>query len=159
MLKGTHGWHRSPCLCRISSQSALSPGLSAKSLRSTRHFRPSYPAVSRMSPPIILCTLKTAPRKQRAWDVVDIKEASPTPVYYEHGELMLPTKGRRSLTVTLAWYCSDLEIMRVSPQAITGQYTFDMESEYQCRRALHAARIQLLHEIKKDRYNVLLGEG
>lgn len=91
-----------------------------------------------MSPPIILCAMKTAPRKQRAWDIVDIKEASPTPVYYEH---------------------DDMEIIRVSPQHITGQYTFDMRSEYQCRRALHAARIQLLHEIKKDRYNVLLGEG
>jgi len=90
-----------------------------------------------MSPPIILCTLKTAPRKQRAWDIVDIKEASPTPVYYEH----------------------DLEVMRMSPQSITGQYVFDMRTEYQCRKALHAARIQLLHEIKKDRYNVLLGEG
>lgn len=112
-----------------------------------------------MTPPIILCTLKTAPRKQRAWDIVDITEASPTPVYYEHGELMFDPKGRWSLTVMFAWYHTDLEIMRISPQSITGQYTFDMHSEYQCRKALHAARIQLLHEIKKDRYNVLLGEG
>ncbi|KAG9095837.1 hypothetical protein FRC06_009366 [Ceratobasidium sp. 370] len=90
-----------------------------------------------MSPPIILCTLKTAPRKQRAWDIVDIREASPTPVYYE----------------------PDLEVIRISPESITGQYIFDMHTEYHCRKALHAARLRLLHEIKKDRYNVLLGEG
>ncbi|CUA76892.1 hypothetical protein RSOLAG22IIIB_02370 [Rhizoctonia solani] len=91
-----------------------------------------------MSPPIILCTLKTAPRKQRAWDVVCVSEASPMPIYYEG---------------------YDIDIMRVSPQSITGQYTFDMRNKYQCRTALRAARIQLLYEIKKDRYNVLLGEG
>ncbi|QRV76589.1 hypothetical protein RhiJN_04604 [Ceratobasidium sp. AG-Ba] len=90
-----------------------------------------------MSPPIILCALKTAPRKQRAWDIVDIREASPTPVYYEH----------------------DLEIIHISSRSITGQYVFDMHTGYQSRKALHAARLQLLHEIKKDRYNVLLGEG
>ncbi|KAG8763813.1 hypothetical protein FRC11_011884 [Ceratobasidium sp. 423] len=91
-----------------------------------------------MSPPIILCTLKTSPRKQRAWDVVHVSEASPMPIYYE---------------------AHDIDIIRVSPQSITGQYTFDMRNKYQCRKALQAARIQLLHEIKKDRYNVLLGEG
>jgi hypothetical protein len=47
----------------------------------------------------------------------------------------------------------------MSPQTITGQYVFDMHTGYQCRKALHAARMQLLHEIKKDRYNVLLREG
>ncbi|CAE6433118.1 unnamed protein product [Rhizoctonia solani] len=91
-----------------------------------------------MTPPIILCTLKTAPRKQRAWDVVCVSEASPTPVYCES---------------------YDIDIVRVSPQLITGQYIFDMRNKYQCRKALQAARIQLLYEIKKDRYNVLLGEG
>ncbi|KAJ1311243.1 hypothetical protein OPQ81_009742 [Rhizoctonia solani] len=91
-----------------------------------------------MSPPIILCTLKTAPRKQRAWDVVRVSEASPMPIYYDG---------------------DDINIIRVSPQSITGQYTFDMRNKYQCLKVLQAARIQLLHEIKKDRYNVLLGEG
>jgi hypothetical protein len=109
-----------------------------------------------MSPPIILCTLKTAPRKQRAWDIVDIKEASPTPVYYEPGEFVTLSRTAES---SRSRGGTDLEIMRMSPQSITGQYVFDMRTEYQCRKALHAARIQLLHEIKKDRYNVLLGEG
>ncbi|KAG8741795.1 hypothetical protein FRC12_015552 [Ceratobasidium sp. 428] len=110
--------------------------------RDRRNFIRSYPHAtwfaSRMSPPIILCTLKTAPRKQRAWDIVDIKEATPTPVYYEY----------------------DLDIIRISSQSITGQYIFEMmHTEYHCRQAVRAARLQLLHEIKKDSYNVLLGEG
>ncbi|QRW19154.1 hypothetical protein RhiXN_00560 [Rhizoctonia solani] len=91
-----------------------------------------------MSPPIVLCALKTAPRKQRAWDVVHVSEASPMPIYYEG---------------------HDIVIVQVSPESITGQYTFDMRSKYQSRKALQAARIQLIHEIKKDRYNMLLGEA
>ena len=53
----------------------------------------------------------------------------------------------------------DIDIVQISSQSITGQYTFDMRNKYQCRKALQAARIQLLYEIKKDRYNVLLDEG
>ncbi|KAG8763815.1 hypothetical protein FRC11_011886 [Ceratobasidium sp. 423] len=78
-----------------------------------------------------------APRRP-CWEVVDHKEVKPTPVYYDQ---------------------EDLQILKIHDSDIAGQYEFEMRSDFRCRQALEAARLELLHQIKKDQCNVLLVEG
>ncbi|CAE6433106.1 unnamed protein product [Rhizoctonia solani] len=78
-----------------------------------------------------------APRRP-CWEVVDHKEVKPTPVYYDQ---------------------EDLQILKIHDSDIAGQYEFEMRSDFRCRQALEAARLELLHQIKKDHCNVLLVEG
>ncbi|KAG8703966.1 hypothetical protein FRC09_003850 [Ceratobasidium sp. 395] len=78
-----------------------------------------------------------APRRP-TWEVVDHKEVKPMPAYYDQG---------------------DLQILKVHDSDIAGQYEFEMKTDFRCRQALVAARMELLHEIKKDQCNVLLVEG
>ncbi|CAE6490651.1 unnamed protein product [Rhizoctonia solani] len=78
-----------------------------------------------------------APRRP-CWEVVDHKEVKPTPAYYDQ---------------------EDLQILKIHDSDIAGQYEFEMRSDFRCRQALEAARLELLHQIKKDHCNVLLVEG
>ncbi|CAE6455526.1 unnamed protein product [Rhizoctonia solani] len=78
-----------------------------------------------------------APRRP-CWEVVDHKEVKPTPAYYDQ---------------------EDLQIIKIHDSDIAGQYEFEMRSDFRCRQALEAARLELLHQIKKDHCNVLLVEG
>ncbi|ELU41859.1 hypothetical protein AG1IA_04110 [Rhizoctonia solani AG-1 IA] len=50
-------------------------------------------------------------------------------------------------------------ILKIHDSDIAGQYEFEMRSDFRCRQALEAARLELLHQIKKDHCNVLLVEG
>ncbi|KAG8746006.1 hypothetical protein FRC10_006345 [Ceratobasidium sp. 414] len=78
-----------------------------------------------------------APRRP-CWEVVDHKEVKPMPAYYDQG---------------------DLQILKVHDSDIAGQYEFEMKTDFRCRQALEAARMELLHEIKKEHCNILLVEG
>lgn len=53
----------------------------------------------------------------------------------------------------------DLRILKIHHSDIAGHYEFEMKPNFECRQALEAARIELLHQIKKDHCNVLLVEG
>jgi len=79
-------------------------------------------------------------RRETPWEVVDSKAVDPVPMYYED---------------------EDLDVAVVGETDIQGTYIFEVNSGRQTpdlRRAIEFARQQLLLEIIKNGYNILLLE-
>ncbi|KAF9451777.1 hypothetical protein P691DRAFT_806874 [Macrolepiota fuliginosa MF-IS2] len=82
-------------------------------------------------------------RKEQPWEVVDCKAVEPVSTYYDDDEL---------------------DVLSVSEADTRGTYVFDVRSHngdhcHQLRRAVTFAQQQLLREVEKKGFNILLIEG
>ncbi|KAJ3508064.1 hypothetical protein NLJ89_g5958 [Agrocybe chaxingu] len=81
-------------------------------------------------------------RREIPWEVVDSRSVDPVPMYYED---------------------EDLEIAAIKDSTVRRMYAFDVKCEGKHRGDLHKAvifaRDQLLQEMNKNGYNILLLES
>ncbi|KAF8326190.1 uncharacterized protein EI90DRAFT_820952 [Cantharellus anzutake] len=86
--------------------------------------------------------MRLRPLRQPQWEVTDLKEVAPTPIYYDSE-------------------ADELQIFSVAPREVTGTYMFDGISSktFKYSDALTHSRTKLMEEISKDGYNFLLMEG
>ncbi|KAF9511647.1 hypothetical protein BS47DRAFT_1394902 [Hydnum rufescens UP504] len=74
------------------------------------------------------------------WEVIDLKEVAPTPMYYDDDD--------------------DLQISRVAPHEVMGTYTFDVSGHLPLGDAVKHSRAKFMEEISKQGgYNFLVLEG
>src|SRR5258708_9754004 len=110
--------------------------------------------------------MRFRPLRQPQWEITDLKEVAPTPIYYDseaEGMFLFPLQvDHFELTrVFLFFTLTDLEICRVAPREVTGTYTFDFPSSkgYRYSDALTHSRAKLMEEMSKLGYNFLIMEG
>lgn len=82
-------------------------------------------------------------RKEQPWEVVDCKSVEPVPTYHDD---------------------EDLDVLFISEAETRGTYVFDIRSHtghhgHQLRRVVTFAQQQLLREVEKKGYDILLIEG
>ncbi|KXN84785.1 hypothetical protein AN958_12079, partial [Leucoagaricus sp. SymC.cos] len=84
-------------------------------------------------------------RKEQPWEVVDCKAVEPVPMYYDD---------------------EDLDVLFISGADTRGTYVFDVRSHngqsrygYQLGKAVMFAQQQLLREVEKKGFDMLLIEG
>jgi hypothetical protein len=103
-------------------------------------------------------------RKEQPWEVVDCKAVNPVLMYGDdddEGEF----DPRRIIDYNLtAPPAEDLDVHRISDVVTHGTYVFDLSYKHgppglQLQRALSFAQQQLLREVEKKGFNILLVEG
>lgn len=100
-------------------------------------------------------------RKEQSWEVVDCKTVEPVPTYDDDGES--PRLDCRWTSVFWSVF-PDLDVLFVSETETRGTYVFDIRSRtehcgHHLRRLVVFAQQQLLREVKKRGFDVLLTEG